>query len=124
MKNEKEKKSIVKTIKLSPNQYAVIMEKAAERNMSFSEYMVDSAVHGNSLTPEIAVRIQTIMNVTEDIADKVENTHYNESVKLKEQVDAMDRLFVRMSPEEYRAQLQKEMDIVLKEGEELWDCLR
>ena len=124
MKNEKEKKSIVKTIKLSPNQYAVIMEKAAERNMSFSEYMVDSAVHGNSLTPEIVVRIQTIMNVTEDIADKVENTYYNESVKLKEQVDAMDRLFVRMSPEEYRAQLQAEMGIVLKEGEELWDCLR
>lgn len=124
MKSEKEKKNISKSLKLSPNQYKIIMEKAAARHMNFSEYMVEQALHGESLSPAIAVKVQTIMNITEDIADKIENTHYTESMQLKEQVNAMDGLFVRKSPEEYREQLQKEIGIVLKEGEDLWDCLR
>ena len=124
MKNKNEKKSIVKSIKLSQNQYDIIMQKAKDRNMNFSEYMVDRAVHGDSLSPQIAVRVQTIMNLTEDIADKIENTHYCESEKLREQVDAADELFHRMTPEEYREQLKREMGIVLKAGEEIWDYLK
>ena len=124
MKNKNEKKNIVKSIKLSQNQYDMIMQKAKDRNMNFSEYMVDRAVHGDSLSPQIAVRVQTIMNLTEDIADKIENTHYCESEKLREQVDATDELFHRMTPEEYREQLKREMGSVLKAGEEIWDYLK
>ena len=32
MKNEKEKKNITKSIKVSQNQYDIIMQKAAEKN--------------------------------------------------------------------------------------------
>lgn len=124
MKNKDEKKNITKSIKLSQNQLDIIMQKAAERNMSFSEYVVDRAVHGDSMSPAIAVKVQTIMNITEDIAEKIENTHYSESVKLRKQIDAMDELFHRMTPEEYRAQMQQKMDTISKEGDALWDCLK
>ena len=124
MKNKNEKKNIVKSIKLSQNQYDIIMQKAKDRNMNFSEYMVDRAVHGDSLSPQIAVRVQAIMNLTEDIADKIGNTYCNESEKLREQVDATDELFHRMTPEEYRVWLKREMGIVLKAGEEIWDYLK
>lgn len=40
MKSESEKKSIVKSIKLSPSQVQQIEEKANEKNMTFSSYMV------------------------------------------------------------------------------------
>ena len=63
MKNEKEKKNITKSIKVSQNQYDIIMQKAAEKNMNFSEYVVDCAVHGNQgITPQIAVKVQEIAN--------------------------------------------------------------
>lgn len=56
MRSEKEKKSITKSIKLSPLQVQQIEEKAKEKNMTFSSYMVDCAVHGNnSITPQMAV---------------------------------------------------------------------
>lgn len=43
MRSEAEKKSIVKSIKLSPSQVQQIEEKANEKNMTFSSYMVDCA---------------------------------------------------------------------------------
>lgn len=47
MRSDNEKKSIVKTIKISPSQNDVIMRQAQAKGMKFSEYMVDCAVHGN-----------------------------------------------------------------------------
>ena len=47
MRSEKEKKSITKSIKLSPLQVQQIEEKAKEKNLTFSSYMVDCAVHGS-----------------------------------------------------------------------------
>ena len=44
MKSESEKKSVVKSIKLSPSQLQQIEEKANEKNMTFSSYMVDCAL--------------------------------------------------------------------------------
>ena len=49
MRSEKEKKSITKSIKLSPLQVQQIEEKAKEKNLTFSSYMVDCAVHGNNI---------------------------------------------------------------------------
>ena len=48
MRSEREKKSITKSIKLSPSQVQQIEEKAKEKNLTFSSYMVDCAVHGNN----------------------------------------------------------------------------
>ena len=48
MRSEREKKSIIKSIKLSPLQVQQIEEKAKEKNLTFSSYMVDCAVHGNN----------------------------------------------------------------------------
>ena len=40
--------------------------------MSFSEYVVDCAVHGNnSLTPQIAVQVQAMANTALDLADRL-----------------------------------------------------
>ena len=48
MRSKREKKSITKSIKLSPLQVQQIEEKAKEKNLTFSSYMVDCAVHGNN----------------------------------------------------------------------------
>ena len=57
MRSEEEKKSIIKSVKLSPTQLRQIEEKAAEKNMSFGGYMVDCAIHeNNAVTPLMAVR--------------------------------------------------------------------
>lgn len=45
MRSEPEKKSIVKSIKLSPLQLQHIEEYADKKGMKFSEYMVDCAFY-------------------------------------------------------------------------------
>lgn len=69
MRSEREKKSITKSIKLSPSQVQQIEEKAKEKNLTFSSYMVDCAVHGNnSITPQVVVRMQELVNMVLEIA--------------------------------------------------------
>ncbi len=76
MKKDNEKKNITKSIKISQNQYDIIKQKADERNMNFSEYVVDCAVHGNdSITPQIAVKVQEIANTAFDLADRLSYGH-------------------------------------------------
>lgn len=71
MKREAEKKSITKSIKLSPNQEETIMRKAKEKNMNFSQYLVDCAMHTDSkITPKTAVNIQNILGFARFIAEK------------------------------------------------------
>ena len=68
MRSKREKKSITKSIKLSPLQVQQIEEKAKEKNLTFSSYMVDCAVHGNnSITPQMAVRMQELVNMVLEI---------------------------------------------------------
>ena len=68
MRSEKEKKSITKSIKLSPLQVQQIEEKAKEKNLTFSSYMVDCAVHGNnSITPQMAVQMQELVNMVREV---------------------------------------------------------
>ena len=72
MKSESEKKSIVKSIKLSPSQVQQIEEKANEKNMTFSSYMVDCALHNNQgITPQIAVKYQELINMVQEIAHNI-----------------------------------------------------
>ena len=62
MRSESEKKSIVKSIKLSPLQEQQIKEQADKKGMKFSEYMLDCALHSNQgITPQIAVKMQEMI---------------------------------------------------------------
>ena len=70
MRSEDEKKTLVKTVKLTKNEGSIIEEKAKESGKSFSRYMVDSAVNGggNTLSPQIPVMVTNIVNKAEEIA--------------------------------------------------------
>ena len=77
MKNENEKKSITKSIKMSPQQEKQIREQAEKKNMNFSEYMLDCALHNNQgITPHMAVKMQEIVNIVKDIADSLDERDY------------------------------------------------
>lgn len=57
-----EKKTITKSMKLSPDIAQHIESEAKKKNMNFSQYMIDCAVHrDNSLTPEILCRMENII---------------------------------------------------------------
>lgn len=70
MRSEDEKKTLVKTVKMTRNECSTIEEKAKESGKSFSRYMVDSAVNGgqNTLSPQIPVMVTNIVNAAEEIA--------------------------------------------------------
>ena len=94
MRNESEKKSIVKSVKMTKLQDYTIKMKAEKRNMSFSSYMVHSAYHyqDNELKPQIIVKIQEICNMATALAEAcarynfVEEKHVN---ILNEEVKAL-----------------------------------
>lgn len=59
---DNEKKTITKSMKMSPDIVKHIENEAKKKNMNFSQYMIDRAVHGdNSLTPEILCRMENII---------------------------------------------------------------
>lgn len=70
MRSEDEKKTIIKSLKMTKNECSTIDEKAKENGKSFSRYMVDSAVNGgqNTLSPQIPVMVTNIVNAAEEIA--------------------------------------------------------
>jgi hypothetical protein len=70
MRSEDEKKTIIKSLKMTKNECSTIEEKAKENGESFSRYMVDSAVNGgqNTLSPQIPVMVTNIVNAAEEIA--------------------------------------------------------
>jgi hypothetical protein len=125
MKKDNEKKNITKSIKISQNQYDIIKQKADERHMNFSEYVVDCAVHGNnSLTPQIAVKVQSIANVALDLADRLPYEEYATKEKLYQQSKELDDLFHVDSPLENCAKMIKEIDEIIKGADSLWVSLK
>ena len=70
MRSEDEKKTLVKSVKMTKNDGEIIEQKAKESGKSFSRYMVDSAVNGgeNTLSPQIPVMVTNIVNRAEEIA--------------------------------------------------------
>ena len=125
MKNEKEKKNITKSIKVSQNQYDIIMQKAAEKNMNFSEYVVDCAVHGNQgITPQIAVKVQEIANTVTDLAERLDYSEYTTKDKLLSQADELDELFHTPKQEENYKRLFVDADTILKGAGSIWEYLK
>lgn len=73
-KAENEKKSITKSLKLSPDVATKINEDAKQKGMNFSQYMIDCAIHkDNALTPEIMCRIENVIEMCVRIADENNN---------------------------------------------------
>ena len=70
MRSEDEKKTLVKSVRMTKNEGEIIEQKAKESGKSFSRYMVDSAVNGgeNTLSPQIPVMVTNIVNKAEEIA--------------------------------------------------------
>ena len=125
MKKDNEKKNITKSIKISQNQCDVIKQKADERHMNFSEYVVDCAVHGNNcLTPQIAVKVQSIANTALDLADRLPYEEYATKEKLYQQSKELDDLFHVDSPLENYAKMIKEIDEIIKGADSLWVSLK
>ena len=127
MKNENEKKNITKSIKVSQNQYDIIMGKAAGKNMNFSEYMVDCAVHGqDGLTPQIAVKIQEIANSVADLVDRLDYSYneYTAKDKLQSLADELDELYHIPSQEENYKSLVADADTILKGANDIWEYLK
>lgn len=61
-KSSNEKKTVSKSMKLSPDIARFIEDKAKEANMNFSEYMIDCALHRDkALTPEILCKLENII---------------------------------------------------------------
>ena len=125
MKNEKEKKNITKSVKVSQNQYDIIMQKAAEKNMNFSEYVVDCAVHGNnSLTPQIAVKVQEIANTALELADRLSYDEYSTKEKLYQQSKELNDLFHVDSPLDNYTKIIKNIDKIVEGADSLWVYLK
>ena len=123
MKAENEKKK-TRSIKVSDNQYAIIKQKADERHMSFGKYVVDCAVHGNqSLTPEIAVQVQSIVNTVNDLADRLSYEEYKTKERLYQQSKELDDLF-DYSPLNDYAEIVKSIDKIAEGADSLWVYLK
>lgn len=125
MKSEKEKKSITKSVKMSPNQEKTIMEQAEQKGMKFSEYMIDCAVHSNQgLTPQIAVKMQEMINIVKDIADGLDVSDYMRKEELRQKADDLADLFNYPSPQEKLNKLENNIGLFVKGGCYLWEYLK
>ncbi len=97
MKDNNEKKSIVKSVKLSPLQEQQMTEQAKQKGMNFSEYMLDCALHGNQgITPLVAVKMQEMVNVVIEIADSLDSEDYIRKEELRQKAYDFEGLFKKM----------------------------
>lgn len=125
MRSKNEKKSIVKSIKLSPLQLQQIEEQADKKGMKFSEYMLDCALHGsNGITPQIAVKMQEMVNMVLEIADGIDSRDYVHKEELRQKANDFDNLFHQMSPQEKYNKLEKQIELFVEGGDAIWESLR
>ena len=125
MRSEKEKKSVTKSIKLSPLQVQQIEEKAKEKNMKFSSYMGNCAVHGNtSITPQLAGLMQELVNMVLEIADSIDSTEYIRKEELRQKAHDLNGLFTSVSPQEKYENLEQKMGLFVEGGLDLWESLK
>ena len=125
MRSEAEKKSIVKSIKLSPSQVQQIEEKANEKNMTFSSYMVDCALHNNQgITPRIAVKYQELVNMVQEIADNINRNDYIRKEELRRKADDLCELFYSVTPIEKYENLKRKMGLFIEGGLDVWESLK
>lgn len=125
MKNKNEKKTIQKSLKLSPQQLQQIEEQANKKNMKFSEYMLDCALHHNQeITPCIAVKMQELVNLVREITDCIDSNDFIQKETLRQKTSAFADLLPMASPQKKYSQLEKKIDLFEKVGEEVWEFLK
>ncbi|MCM1509039.1 MAG: hypothetical protein NC177_18165 [Ruminococcus flavefaciens] len=125
MSNEKEKKSIVKSIKISPLQEQQIMEQAEQKGMNFSEYMLDCALHNNQgITPLMAVKLQEMVNIVKDIADNLDSSEYIRKEELRQKACDFEGLCTPITPQEKYNKLEKSIGLFVEGGYEVWESLK
>ena len=87
MRKEVEKKTVIKSIKMSPEQEKIALENAKAKGMSFSSYAVDRITHSeNSITPETLSIIQEIINCAERTVKSSGNMREIQNMKREEKL--------------------------------------
>ena len=125
MRNENEKKSITKSVKMSPLQERQIRQQAEKKNMNFSEYMLDCTLHNNqSVTPYMAVKIQEMVNMVLEIADNLDSKDYICKEELRQKANDFEGLFKSVSPQEKYNKLENAMGLFIEGGAEVWEYLK
>ena len=125
MKNEKEKKSIIKSIKMSSLQEQQIKEQAEQKGMNFSEYMLDCTLHNNQgVTPYIAVKMQEMVNIVRDIADSLDERDYIRKEELRQKAHDFEGLFKSVSPQEKYNKLENNIGLFVEGGYKIWEYLK
>ena len=125
MKNENEKKSVTKSIKMSPQQEQQIREQAEKKNMNFSEYMLDCALHGNhGITPYMAVKMQEMVNIVKNIADSLDERDYILKEELRQKAYDFEGLCTSLTPQEKYNKLENNIGLFVEGGYEIWEYLK
>ena len=93
--------------------------------MNFSEYVVDCAVHNNQgLTPQMAVRIQEMINIVRDIAENLDEKDYIRKEELRQKADVFEGLYTSLTPQEKYNKLENNMGLFIEGGYEIWESLK
>lgn len=125
MKSDNEKKSIVKSIKLSPLQVQQIEEKADKKGMKFSEYMLDCVLHGEQgITPEHAVKMQELVNLILEFADTLDENEFQRRDLYRQKASAFAEMFAPVNPVEKLNGMKQQINNILKGGEDIWESLK
>lgn len=125
MKSENEKKSIIKSIKMSSLQEQQIKEQAEKKGMNFSKYMLDCALHNNQgVTPYIAVKMQEMVNIVKDIADSLDKRDYIRKEELRQKAHDFEGLCTPLTPQEKYNKLENNIGLFVEGGYEIWESLK
>lgn len=125
MKSENEKKSIIKSIKMSSLQEQQIKKQAEEKGMNFSEYMLDCALHSNQgITPYMAVKMQEMVNIMKDIADSLDERDYIRREELRQKAYDFEGLCTSLTPQEKYNKLENNIGLFVEGGYEIWESLK
>ena len=125
MRNENEKKSVTKSIKMSPQQEQQIREQADKKDMNFSEYILDCALHGNQgITPYMAVKMQEMVNMVLEITDSLDERDYIRKEELRQKAYDFEGLFTSVLPQEKYNKLENNISLFVEGGYEIWESLK
>lgn len=125
MKNENEKKSIIKSIKMSSLQEQQIKEQAEKKGMNFSEYILNCALHSNQgVTPYMTVKMQEMVNMVLEIADSLDEKDYIRKEELRQKAHNFEGLFKSVTPREKLDKLEKNIGLFVEGGAEIWEYLK
>ena len=124
MRDSNEKKSKPKSLKLSENQLKVIEQAAKEKGMNFSEFMIDSAVHGSSnVNPKVAVKVQEIVNTVLDIYSNLDIAGMKAKKDFEEKTVNLFGELEGLSKAEKIDLLYEDIEALKNGGKRLWEFL-